>query len=202
MDAKKKWCPGCQAEVDATLFPPNRARSDGLGSHCREHQKLHNNASWARHGAKRREMKAAYLRRVRQENRQRVLDYLAGRACEDCGETDAVVLEFHHRNPREKLAAVATLVSQGQPWPVILAEIAKCAVVCANDHRRREARGGGHYKVRLRPKGAVGEHPVRDAGDVGLAEGSLVDVQGADPLRRAGLRATVGTLRADPVGGR
>lgn len=148
MTRKKKWCPGCEAERPAEDFPPNKARSDGLGSVCRVCQRLLNNASWARHGEKRRETKALYLRRVRQENRRRVLEYLSRCSCEDCGETDVIVLEFHHLDPSLKRAAVATLVSEGQPWEVILSEIAKCAVVCANDHRRREARSGGHYKVR------------------------------------------------------
>lgn len=67
-----------------------------------------------------------------------VLAHMAARACADCGERDAVVLEFDHREA--KAADVADLAAAGRGLDVLAAEMAKCDVVCASCHRRRTAR--------------------------------------------------------------
>lgn len=57
-------------------------------------------------------------------------------ACIDCGETDKRCLDFHHRDPDTKDRNVsATWLTWGKER--ILAEIAKCDVICANCHRKR-----------------------------------------------------------------
>lgn len=56
----------------------------------------------------------------------------------DCGETDIVVLDFDHQG--DKVAEINVMIDAGLAWRTILAEIAKCEVVCSNDHRRRTAR--------------------------------------------------------------
>lgn len=71
------------------------------------------------------------------ENRRRALDYLSTHPCVDCGETDVVVLEFDHIDRKRKRATVFSLLEHS--WEVVEKEIAKCAVRCANCHRRRTA---------------------------------------------------------------
>jgi hypothetical protein len=53
--------------------------------------------------------------------------------CVDCGEKDPIVLDFDHLG--DKIKNVAEMMN-GTPHKM-LAEIAKCEVVCANCHRRR-----------------------------------------------------------------
>lgn len=57
-------------------------------------------------------------------------------ACERCGENDHRCLEFHHRNPDDKLFEVSSKAGKGYGVETILKEIAKCDVVCANCHRK------------------------------------------------------------------
>jgi hypothetical protein len=60
----------------------------------------------------------------------------AGGRCVDCGNDDLVVLEFDHvpgRGP--KMASVTSIIRCS--WSVVLAEIAKCDLVCANCHAHR-----------------------------------------------------------------
>lgn len=99
--------------------------------------------------------KPAYLKRApknrkafRANNRSRMLEYLVGKCCVDCGATDPLILEFDHRDGVAKEAEVAWLISRTQ-WSKIDAEIAKCDVRCANCHRRRTAAQFGWTKLQL-----------------------------------------------------
>lgn len=69
--------------------------------------------------------------------------------CADCGGTfDPVCMDFDHRDGVEKLKEVSRLVYTTSV-DVVLAEIAKCDVVCANCHRlRSKARGIGRRKAK------------------------------------------------------
>jgi hypothetical protein len=58
--------------------------------------------------------------------------------CVDCGLVDPLVMEFDHITGT-KTADVSNLVRDAAPLSVIVAEIAKCVVRCANCHRRRTA---------------------------------------------------------------
>ena len=83
---------------------------------------------------------------VRETARDFVLDYLQEHPCEECGETDVRVLEFHHVGQKDK--AIVTLVSGGYSVERIQEEIAKCQVLCANCHRRITVEERGWYRRR------------------------------------------------------
>lgn len=61
--------------------------------------------------------------------------YLTTRACVDCSENDAEVLDFDHVTG-EKLANISDLVRSGASIAKLAAEVAKCEIRCANCHRR------------------------------------------------------------------
>jgi hypothetical protein len=57
--------------------------------------------------------------------------------CLDCsGSFPVVCMHWHHRDPTTKTANVGDLVKRGNK-AVVLAEIAKCDLVCANCHSIR-----------------------------------------------------------------
>lgn len=74
-----------------------------------------------------------------------VVEYLKSHPCVVCGETDIVVLEFDHIKGKKKLG-VGELVQQGYLLKWVIEEVAKCEVVCANDHRRRTCKRANHYR--------------------------------------------------------
>lgn len=118
---RSSWCRSCDAVYKRAYYLRNRA------SHI------------------------AHVKRIRlrtaQRNRLRVWQYLSQHPCVDCGERDIIVLEFDHlRDKRENLTQ---MVAGGFAWPAIEAEIAKCAVRCANCHRRKTARESGLYERKL-----------------------------------------------------
>jgi L-lysine 2,3-aminomutase len=54
-------------------------------------------------------------------------------------------LEFDHINQETKMSCISEMIRDQRPWRVILKEIAKCEVRCANCHRRRTAKQRGYY---------------------------------------------------------
>lgn len=74
-----------------------------------------------------------------------VLDYLRSHPCVDCGEKDVEVLDFDHL--RDKTSSVCRMILSNKSPKLIFEEIAKCAVRCANCHRRKTAREQGWFKI-------------------------------------------------------
>ena len=56
------------------------------------------------------------------------------RGCFFCRERTAICLEFHHINPQTKRFSISEF--RKYPFRVVLKEIEKCAVLCANCHRK------------------------------------------------------------------
>jgi len=75
-----------------------------------------------------------------------IYQYLLDHPCVDCGETDPIVLEFHHLG--DKSDDVASMVGRGYSLEKIKAEIEKCDVLCGNCHKRRTARERGWFRSR------------------------------------------------------
>lgn len=96
--------------------------------------------------------------------RASLLEYPAGHPCEECGESDPVVLELHHVD-RAKVGAVATMIAHGYAWDAVAAEIEKCSVLCANHHRVHTARERGYWKVA--PVAQLAEHSTLNRQVVG-----------------------------------
>ncbi len=78
--------------------------------------------------------KAWSIRRVKDLRRQ-LDDYKAKQQCGRCGFADGRALQFHHRDSNDKVTEVTTAVIRGWSWKRILAEIAKCDLICANCHQ-------------------------------------------------------------------
>ena len=72
-------------------------------------------------------------------------DYLLAHPCVDCGESNPVVLDFDHRDRATKSRDVAWFIRR-RDLVRLAAEIAKCEVRCANDHRRKTARELGYSR--------------------------------------------------------
>ena len=87
-----------------------------------------------------------------------VFGYLSRNPCVDCGEPDPVVLDFDH--VRDKRMNVSDLVVLRRPWEEVEFEIGKCAVRCANCHRRKTALERNTYRVWLRPGRGSNPRPL------------------------------------------
>ena len=79
-------------------------------------------------------------------NRAWFTSYKKTLSCIECGENHPATLDFHHVEPRKSKIKVNELVSDGHTKTRILAEIAKCVVLCANCHRKH------HHNERIERK--------------------------------------------------
>lgn len=70
---------------------------------------------------------------IKQRRRKRHKELLEGKVCERCGFDDFRALEFHHTNPEEKEFTIGRILAG--KMNVLLEEIKKCELLCANCHR-------------------------------------------------------------------
>jgi hypothetical protein len=154
---ESKRCGRCRVIKPLADFHRRRAARDGRQSWCRVCSIAHAKRFHADNLELCRRRISAWMQRVDQENKRRVLEYLRDHPCVDCGEADPVVLEFDHQ--RDKVRGIAELLHAHVRWKVIAEEIAKCEVRCANCHRRRTATRGGWFRVAAETWAARGSNP-------------------------------------------
>jgi Fe-S cluster biosynthesis and repair protein YggX len=151
-----KRCPQCKKVKKLEEFAVATRRKDGRQSTCKSCKREWDRQIYLRNPQKyaaRNMAHRAFLRR-------RIVEYLQSHPCTDCGQQDVVVLEFDHVGD-DKVRDVSSMMSRGMSWSAIAKEITKCEVVCANDHRRRTARRGDHYRWSL---GELADPPGSDLG--------------------------------------
>ncbi len=64
------------------------------------------------------------------------VEYKSLLKCQQCGENDPIVLDFHHRDPKAKDLSLAQAVHNGWSIQRIFQEMQKCDILCANCHAR------------------------------------------------------------------
>jgi hypothetical protein len=94
------------------------------------------------------ELSAKRRKKNKREVQAWIIDYLSTHPCVDCGESNIVVLEFDHIDPKQKTMTVSQLVGEGYTLPKVKAEVAKCVIRCANCHRKKTAQTRGWYRSR------------------------------------------------------
>ena len=78
--------------------------------------------------------------KVKKDRRERLSLFIqaikAAQFCANCGETDPICLDFHHKDPKKKKFSIANSPRLGHSEEVIFKEIKKCVVICKNCHAR------------------------------------------------------------------
>lgn len=113
---------------------------------CRTCRSAYGKEHYAANKARYIELAAARKQKLRLERTRYLIAYLRAHPCVDCNESDPLLLEFDH------LADKKFDIGLGfadRNWESILAEMAKCDVVCSNCHRRRTFRRRGTMRAIL-----------------------------------------------------
>jgi hypothetical protein len=111
-------------------------------------------------------------RRKRAKAQADLLDQLRDTPCHDCGGRFALyVMQFDHRDPTTKTHLVSQMIGHAGTAR-ILAEVAKCDIVCANCHRQRS-----YVQRTMTATAGVAQLVER--------EFSKLDVAGSSPVSRS-----------------
>lgn len=110
---------------------------------CRFCRQEYDRERYQRLNEKRRQQIGDGDRRRKLAVAQYIHHYQETHPCVDCGEADPVVLEFDHVRG-EKIGNVGAMRAK-HSLKVIMKEIEKCEVRCANCHRRKTARQFGYH---------------------------------------------------------
>ena len=83
-------------------------------------------------------IKLRYLKK--KEKYKWILEFKTTQGCLRCGENDPDCLDFDHIDPTTKEYKIADMVHSSLSKEVIMREIDKCQVLCANCHRKKTAK--------------------------------------------------------------
>ena len=154
-----KTCIKCNAKKEDDDFAfrnkvEKKRHTTCKGCHC-QYSKTHYNKNRKYYIDKARRFAPKGVENIR----QKMIEYLHGKSCVDCHESDPVVLEFDHRNSEEKEYSVSVISRKS--WVRTLREIKKCDIRCANCHRRKTARERGWYRyMKSHDNGTVAQMEV------------------------------------------
>jgi len=139
-------CTKCGKEKDIEEFPLRNRFTQRRQSHCKDCS-LEMGRDWYQRN---KEYQIANARKhsteYREAIREYLYNYLLSHPCEECGESDPVVLEFHHVG--EKDMAIAEMVTRITSIDRLEEELRKCRVLCSNCHRRLTAKERGWFRSR------------------------------------------------------
>lgn len=80
-----------------------------------------------------------------------------GKLCLICHEKNPKCLEFHHKNPNTKRMSVSRMVNRGKPKRIVLKEMKKCIILCANCHKKLHF---GSDMITLRKKSSIEKYVI------------------------------------------
>ena len=92
--------------------------------------------------------------KYKENNRQLVYEFKLSNPCTSCGESNPIVLEFDHIDPKTKRNDISTMAAHGYSIATLEKEIEKCIILCANCHRQKTAKQQNwhSYKQKKRSK--------------------------------------------------
>lgn len=124
---------------------PNRLKVDGVLKPAYRRKYCLECSPWGsfnqnNHGNPKKKSEPKENYRNRQNKRRRAIklkcvEYLGGK-CVECGyDACHAALEFHHKDPAQKTMPMDAANLCSNTWEKVLAELDKCALLCANCHR-------------------------------------------------------------------
>ena len=137
-------CKYCEESLPLEVMTKDHTRPKGYKDYCKpcynarakEHRKRNPesyNAAQKRFESKKDKTKKPIG--LSYKDKRAALDGIkTSRGCFFCGESTAVCLDFHHRNAIEKSFTISKHFHRD--FELLVKEIEKCEVVCANCHRK------------------------------------------------------------------
>ena len=146
-------CTVCKKIKDPADYYFRDKPNNRLHSQCKECYKVKREnfmgAHYAKYGDQYRTRAKIRKTALKKDYQAGIASYLEDKSCEKCGINDIRVLDFDHIAPDQKSFSIARGINNGWSWEVIMQEIKKCRILCANCHRIVTAEQQNSYKWRL-----------------------------------------------------
>ena len=142
-----KHCKMCSRVLPLSEFPVRSATTRNPNAYCRECQRAYSRAHYAANKESHNARRCANQKRYSQQNRVKLLEYLRGKCCVDCGESDPIVLDFDHVSGAKDYN-IGNMITQAT-LTRIERELLKCEIRCSNCHRRKTARQFKWFKFKF-----------------------------------------------------
>ena len=127
-----KICSKCKNEKLISEFRWRNKAQGKLHSQCKECEKIRDKIHYKESQLRQQSIKTTAMF---QKNRNvNIVEKAKECGCQKCGEKRIYVLDFHHRNPEEKLYSINHLTKSGSEEKLRV-ELEKCDVLCSNCHR-------------------------------------------------------------------
>lgn len=144
-------CSVCKLDKPIEEFSKKRVKKNGeqvYQNSCKSCHKIYSDTHYIKNKLKYIKKAKVRAKIYRTEMYTFLIEYFASHPCVDCGQSNPLVLEFDHVKG-EKVAAVSEMVAKQYSKEIILNEIEKCEVRCANCHRIKTAERGNWEMYRL-----------------------------------------------------
>ena len=127
-----KICTKCKVEKSITEFRWKNKAKGMMHSQCKDCQKAQEKIHYQE--SKERQIAVKETAQFQKNRNIQLVENARAAGCRKCGEKRSYVLDFHHRIPAEKENVLAHMIKSSSEEN-LLAEIAKCDILCANCHR-------------------------------------------------------------------
>lgn len=125
-----KICTTCHQSKSLSSFHKSKRANDGHQYVCKDCTILCSRAWYQQN----RTAKLAKMNRQMTVERRWFRAFKTTQVCLHCGFNNPAALVFHHRDPAMKSFVVSTAIARHRTRKTILAEMAKCDVLCSNCH--------------------------------------------------------------------
>ena len=126
-----KTCSKCKCQKDSDSFYKSKKSKDGLQVYCKSCSK----ELRKKHYTKNRKVEKSNNKAYKISRQRFLFEFLLDNPCKSCGETNPVLLDFHHKNSDRKSFTITSNQGLCKSEQKLQEEINKCDILCSNCHR-------------------------------------------------------------------
>jgi hypothetical protein len=148
-----KTCMDCKIEYEIEEFPWKNKTKGWRSPRCKKCYNLWYKQYFSREDNRKKQVERVTKvnKKMIEEARIYIFEYLKQNPCIDCGESNPIVLEFDHKDPKDKSFIVSSAITRTSyvNLEIVKNEINKCEIRCANCHRIKTAKQQNYWKYRF-----------------------------------------------------
>ena len=137
---KSRQCNGCKKYIKITDFSWKKKANNKRAGKCKSCTNEYSRQHYKKNKDAYKKRSKEHTKRYKKYGRKLIYEFKLGNPCSACGESNPVVLEFDHIDPKKKRNDVSYMATHGYSIESLEKEIEKCIILCANCHRQKTAK--------------------------------------------------------------